>query len=663
MPETRLRYMPALDGLRAAAVAGVLLYNGDVGWARGGFLGVDAFFVLSGFLITTLLFAEWQRKGGIDLPHFWRRRARRLLPALFLVLGAVALFAATWAPADMLQRLRVDAFAAIGYAANWRFIASGQSYFAQFASPSPLQHMWSLAIEEQFYLVWPPLFLVLLRLTRGSRPALLAITAGLAGTSALLMAVLFTPGADPARVYYGTDTRAQSLLIGAALALLLDRRRVGATPLGSRCLHAAAIGAALLLGVAWARTPDNAAWLYRGGLAVTALLVAVVIAGVTAETPGPLGRLLSLRAIRWIGVISYGLYLWHWPVYLALSRGRTGLDGPALLAVRLTCTVAIATASYYLVEQPIRRGALRGWRVRVLTPATALVVAAAFVAVTTSIPATGLSPEAANAKTGTAPGLGRHERAAAPPPAPGVARGVLIGDSVAFTLGAGFERVEPPTLELKNAGVLGCGVIRGDADIGGTWHPNPDKCEQWRDTWPEIIQGQQARVAVAFWGAWDMYDRRVNGHVMRWGTPDLDQYLTSELDRALEVLTSTGVHVVLLTAPYYEPPDLASRVDRYQSLFEKPRVDHWNDLLRSVAQAHPDTVSVVDLHTYLDPNGDSVNSIAGVDDIRYDGIHFTPQGADVVARWLSPRIVRIADEGRELVATANASVGSRPGKR
>jgi len=263
---------------------------------------------------------------------------------------------------------------------------------------------------------------------------------------------------------------------------------------------------------------------------------------------------------------------------------------------------------------------------------------------------------AANAKTGDAPAL---RAGATQPPALGVVGGVLIGDSVAFTLGVGFEQVGPPTLELTNAGVLGCGVIRGDADIGGTWQPNADKCDHWSDTWPDIIRSEQAQVVVASWGAWDMYDRRVNGHVMRWGTPELDQFLTSELDHALGVLTSTGARVVLLTAPYFEPPDLASRADRYQSLFEKPRVDHWNDLLRSVAQEHQDSVSVVDLHAYLDPNGDSVDSIAGVDDIRYDGIHFTPQGADVVARWLSPKIVRLAHETRDFVAVTNASVGAR----
>jgi peptidoglycan/LPS O-acetylase OafA/YrhL len=193
-------------------------------WARGGYLGVDTFFVLSGFLITTLLLTEWRTNGAIDLLGFWRRRARRLLPALFLVLAAVALFAATWAPADMLERLRGDAFATLGYVANWRFITSSDSYFEQFTSPSPLQHVWSLAIEEQFYLLWPPAFLVLLRVTRGSRRALRTITVGLAAGSALLMATLFgvqVAGTSPDRGR-GSRPRAAG---SAAAALRSESRR------------------------------------------------------------------------------------------------------------------------------------------------------------------------------------------------------------------------------------------------------------------------------------------------------------------------------------------------------------------------------------------------------------------------------------------------------
>jgi hypothetical protein len=292
-----------------------------------------------------------------------------------------------------------------------------------------------------------------------------------------------------------------------------------------------------------------------------------------------------------------------------------------------------------------------------LAPATAVGVAATFVAVTASIPATGLAPEVANAKAGSAPALTAPRPTQ---PVPGVVRGVLIGDSVAFTLGAGLERVQPRTLDVTNASVLGCGVIRGDAYIGTSWQPNAAACERWSDSWPEVIQRQQAEIAIAFWGAWDMFDRRVGGEVLRWGTPELDRFLTGELDRALTVLESAAARVVLLTAPYFEPPDLASRVDRYRSLFERHRVDHWNELLRTVAQAHPDSVTVVDLHAYLNPNGDFVNAIAGVDPVRSDGIHFSSQGADVVARWLSPKFVRIARQEQHFLATANASVGSRP---
>jgi hypothetical protein len=314
------------------------------------------------------------------------------------------------------------------------------------------------------------------------------------------------------------------------------------------------------------------------------------------------------------------------------------------------------TLSYYAIELPVRRGALRGWRIRTLAPATAVGVAAAFVVVTASIPNTGLAPDVANAKVGAAPALTAEPST---PPAPGVVRGVLIGDSVAFTLGPCFERAQPPTLTLTNASV-GCGVIRGDAYIGTSRQPHAAKCDRWADTWPEVIQRHQADIAVAFWGAWHMFDRRVDGEVLRWGTPELDRFLTSELDRALSVLESTGARVVVLTAPYFEPPDLANRVDRYQSLFERHRVDHWNELLRSVAQGHPDSVAVVDLHAYLNPNGEFVNAIAGIDPIRSDGIHFSSPGADVVARWLSPRFVRIARQEQDIVATANASVGSRP---
>ncbi|HLZ37365.1 MAG TPA: acyltransferase, partial [Mycobacteriales bacterium] len=201
----------ALDGVRGLAVLAVLFFHAGMPWAHGGFLGVDTFFVLSGYLITVLLLREWRETGGVSLRRFWARRARRLLPALLLVLAALAAYAATL-PTEVRPRLRGDALATLGYVANWRFIFSGQSYFDQFSQPSPLRHMWSLAIEEQFYLVWPLVVFACLRLGRGRRRILVGVAAAGVVVSTLVMAALYD-STDPSRAYYGTDSRMHTILI------------------------------------------------------------------------------------------------------------------------------------------------------------------------------------------------------------------------------------------------------------------------------------------------------------------------------------------------------------------------------------------------------------------------------------------------------------------
>src|SRR3954452_6670592 len=252
----RLGYIPGLDGLRGIAVIAVLLFHGGVTWATGGFLGVDMFFVLSGFLITSLLLEERWRTGTIGLSHFWSRRARRLLPALLLLLAAMAAYA-TWVPTDTpLGALRRDVLATLAYVSNWHFILDGGSYFARNAPPSPLRHTWSLAIEEQFYVLWPLLFIAVARGKHRLTKLAVFIGVGIAASIGA-MAYLYHPGADSSRVYYGTDTRAHVILIGCGLAVLLSgvarQRGPHTQPMGGwgrGLLGLAAVDALLFLG--WA---------------------------------------------------------------------------------------------------------------------------------------------------------------------------------------------------------------------------------------------------------------------------------------------------------------------------------------------------------------------------------------------------------------------------
>ncbi len=354
-PEHRLAYQPALDGIRALSVLAVIAYHYGYRWAKGGFLGVDAFFVLSGYLITTLLVLEYRRGRGIGLIAFWGRRARRLLPALFLVLIFVALYTHHYVVPWERAGIRNDGIASLFYAANWRFVIDQQSYFTLFSAASPLRHTWSLAIEEQFYIVWPLIVLGCLRLARGSTRLLAGVCTAGALVSIFLMATLYQVG-DPSRAYYGTDTHAHTLLIGALLALVLlawtpsPRWRSVVMVLGPLALVA--------MFLAWWRVSDVASLYYHGGSAVFAIVVALVISA--SMTGGPARAALGFGPLPWIGRLSYGLYLWHWPIIVWIVPTRLHVGNTTLNVVRLALTFAVAIASYYVVELPIRQG----WRKR-----------------------------------------------------------------------------------------------------------------------------------------------------------------------------------------------------------------------------------------------------------------------------------------------------------
>lgn len=358
-------YLPGLDGLRAIAIIGVLLYHAGVDPFPGGFLGVDVFFVLSGFLITSLILEQFQRSGTVDFKKFYLGRARRLLPALFLMLLVVGI-AVALVYRDSAPSFRADALASIFYVNNWWYIVADHSYFEFTGRPALLNHLWSLAVEEQFYLIWP--FVSFLVIRRFSRGVLGLVALGGAIASTIWMIIIATSQSmpeltDPSRAYFGTDSHAMGLLIGAALATVWRPGRIPSTiASGARTLLTATgiIGLAALLGF-YLFSSEFSPFLYRGGFLVLAVLVAGIIVVVTHPAL-PLGIWLGTAPLRYLGQRSYGIYLWHWPIFMVTRPQQDiPLDGVALFLLRIAITLGIAELSYRFVEMPIRRGALSSW--------------------------------------------------------------------------------------------------------------------------------------------------------------------------------------------------------------------------------------------------------------------------------------------------------------
>jgi peptidoglycan/LPS O-acetylase OafA/YrhL len=617
-----LRHIPALDGLRGVAVAGVLLFHGD--HLRGGFLGVDLFFTLSGFLITTILLQEILRTDTVRLGAFWARRARRLLPALLALLLAVAFYAAVWARPDELSSIRSDAFATLGYVANWHTIFAGHSYWDLFAVPSPLRHTWSLAIEEQFYLFWPFVVLLVAKRVRSERrraPALLAICVTLGAASLVWMGARFDPGHDPQRVYLGSDTRVGSILLGAALASLLVWRG----PLRARAsrwvLEGIAVASIVVLAWAWSTVDGGDTLLYRGGFALFALCAATVIATIVHPVVGPVGRVLSLTPLRSLGLISYGLYLWHWPVYLVLTPDRTGLDGWELFVVRVAISIAIAVASYFCVEMPVRRGIWVGWRIRAATPAAALLAVLAVVVATTG--AVDRVSVRASATPADVP-----LSSSAPV---GSARVLVAGDSVAWHLGQSFQRLDGELgFATANAAFDGCALQKGvtAARYFGGGGDVPLENNDCTIGWSEAVARFQPQVVVLVLAGQVLGDWQIDGVWTHVCERRYDDWYANQLRDGLALLTARGARVVLV-AP---PPSTVS--------FVPPELNQGNECIheieRKVADENPMLTSL-DLTPLICPANKCRDEIDGVT-LRPDGIHFEGGGADIVTRWLAPKL-------------------------
>ncbi len=632
-PAPSLRHIRALDGVRGAAIVAVLLFHS--GFLNGGYLGVDLFFVLSGFLITSLLLSEWRQRHGVRLSAFWARRARRLLPALFLMLGGVALYCAFVALPSQVGQIRGDELATLGYVANWRQIVIGGNYFAIFGAPSPLNHTWSLAIEEQFYLVWPLVIVGLSVLAATKRLAPKVFVTATVGALALgAYTIIYSlAGGSGARVYFGTDTRAPSILLGAALAAGVASWGTVRSTAGRAAIEILGLVGVGWLTWAWLSLGGQDPFLERGGLLLCGVAGVAVIAAAAHPRRGPIAAALSFRPLVWLGLISYGVYLWHWPIFVWLNPDRVGLNGWALFGVRLAVTLAVSVASYVLVEQPIRHGALRGWRIRVLTPAA---VAATLVVVL--IGTSGATTEPTVASTTAS---GRHLVTQATPPASvGVPRILVVGDSVAVYLAPSLTEVQSSLgVQAFPAGVPSCEVPRapyhrepaGSDGPPSEAIPNDPQCSDWPTRWPSQLAQVQPQDVVLLLGFPAVEDFQVNGV---WRTPctaTWSKYYETEVSAALKTLASTGAHVWVTTAA---PPDAF-----YFPASLTTQTGCLNRVLRAAAIATH--ASVVDVASYVCPKGQCQQSIDG-QELRPDGFHYSGGGGDIIARFLISHVTQPA---------------------
>ncbi len=367
IPTKTRRYMAGMDGLRTLAVLAVIAYHLNLGWAPGGLLGVGVFFVLSGYLITDILADQWRRSGRLDLKDFWIRRARRLLPAMLFMITCVYIWMTLFQSAG-LNKLHGDIRASLLYVMNWWYVYREVSYFDSFGPPSPLSNLWSLAVEEQFYLIWPLLLAIGLRYIP-QRGKLIGFTLAAITASALAMAILYEPGTDPSRVYYGTDTRAFSLLIGAVLAFVWPSQKL-VQQVSARArfsLDLAGVIALSVIGYMIWKTNEYDPFLYRGGMVLLSIAAAVLIA-VLAHPASLLGRILGCKPFRYLGVRSYGIYLWHFPVIVLTSPTvhSGGIDVTRAI-FQVALTIGLAAFSYRFIEEPIRLGVWtqlwRGWMI------------------------------------------------------------------------------------------------------------------------------------------------------------------------------------------------------------------------------------------------------------------------------------------------------------
>jgi peptidoglycan/LPS O-acetylase OafA/YrhL len=659
--ETRMGYQPALDGLRALSVIAVILYHAGIDWIPGGFIGVEVFFVVSGFLITSLMIDEQHVSGKVSLKQFWIRRARRLLPALFTMLIA-SLVAVTFFAKDSAPDFRQDVLPALGYFSNWwQIYFVDTPYFAANSLPM-LRHLWSLAVEEQWYVLWPIAFVFVLGNKRIPR-WISAVVIGLLAAAVMVGTALAFIADNETRInflYLSTITRSSGLLLGAALACVWHpwkKAVVRFAKMRSVFADVLALGALATLGYISAFMHVADEQLYIGGLAAATIASAVIIAVVVRSGQSPVKRVLSFPLLVEIGRRSYGLYLWHWPIFVVTGARLSSIR----LAYALTATVIINEVVYQFIETPARKGAIGNWlrqrrqlsTMRRRLPVALTAVLAAFVGVT-SVQLSGIQARDVSLDTGntevvfvvpttmpttatttvntpvTSTTLAKLPR-----------RVVIVGDSQAHSLAVNKPSGIEKTFVITNGSIDGCGVYDRGVGIGGTsgkFRRNFANCKGFETKWAKSAAQAKADVALVVVGAWEVMDLQINSFLFKVNTVPADTLFKTQLQRGIDALRKQNVAVALLEVACMRPveskggpvPPLPQRGD-------DTRTSHLNALMREVAAPENDGVYFVNGPKEWCSDPKVANSLS----YRWDGVHVYKPGAKLILESIAPALLQI----------------------
>ncbi len=676
-------YQPGLDGLRAISVIAVVFYHAGFSWMPGGFLGVEVFFVVSGFLITSLLIEERDTTGGVKLRQFWMRRARRLLPALFSVLIAIGIWVALFGTAQQQSDLHRDYLPGIFYFANWGQIFGGAQYFGNF---SPLRHLWSLAVEEQWYLLWPLAFVLITRRSKrtvdAGRSILLAAVVVMVITWWLASPTLLTSDRTNF-LYLSTLTRSSGLLLGAGAAFVWRPWRAK-TAVSSRAgvtLNVAGLGATAVLVYAFTSAHLTDRSIYRWQLAVVSMLSLVVVASVVHPAAVAARSFFSLSPLVALGKRSYGVYLWSWPISVLCGA----YDGSwTRFIAAMSITIVVSEFSYIYIETPIRKGGLRRWFTRPRdTDWSTRTIAAGVVGTvlvgslaiyysrverfdraaggqdvtidlsgvqlpaSSSIPSTATIFAATDATTNAANSTVAPAATTAVAVATtivvqpaGPARVVIVGDSQAHSLAINLPGGIDSAFTITDGSVEGCSVYddgrvrsarngfsRSFADCGG-----------WQDKWGRAATNRDAQIALVVLGAWDVFDVEVDGQMIPFNTPAADQRFVDNLGLGVAALQAAGSKVALLEVPCMRPKDVSGAgVPALPERGDDARVAHLNELLRQVAAADPANVSFVRGPTAW-CSDETISTDLGY---RWDGVHVYKPGAKLIFETIAPALLSI----------------------